>query len=89
MQSTTAPITAMATLYRNGMDELVGVVYAIPADGGRTYYLAEAHDWDADNPSGAYIGTEAGTYADPESAARIIEIRARAAQAPETLNVTL
>jgi hypothetical protein len=78
----------MATLYRDDAGDLVGAVYAIPADGGRTYYLAEAHDWGS-GITGRYIGSEAGVYADPESAARIIELRARMAQAPETVNVTL
>lgn len=87
MQSTTHTVTAKVTLYRNGRDDLIGAVYAIPAEGGRFYYLAESHDWDGDGEG--YVGREAGVYADPESAARMIEIRARAAQAPDTLNVTL
>lgn len=90
MQSTTHKLAVDVTLYRNDADDLIGAVYAIPADGGRTYYLAEAHDWGCDdNPTGAYLGCEAGVFADPASAAQIIELRARAAQAPETVNGTL
>ena len=90
MQSTTTSMTVQVTRYRNDAGDLIGVVYTIPSgQDGRTYYLAEAHDWYSDSAVDGYVATEAGTYADPESAARVIELRARLAQAPETVNETL
>lgn len=85
MQSTTHKSAVEVTLYRNGRDDLIGAVYAITAHGGRTYYLAESHDWDGDTPVGAYVGIEAGVFADPESAAAVIERRARIAQGAHLL----
>lgn len=89
MQSSTHKATVEVTLYRDGRDDLIGAVYAITAHGGRAYYLAEAHDWGGDDPTGAYVGIHAGTFADAESAARVIEMRARAAYAPDSPNTTL
>lgn len=89
MQTTTHPLNGgTVTLYRNDRHDVIGAVYAFEGYGGRSYYLAEAHDWDGEN-RGEYDPVEAGVYADAESARNVIEQRARMAQAPDTVNVTL
>lgn len=90
MQSTTHLLSTTYTRYLNSAGDLIGVVYAIPGVNGRGYYLAEAHDWDSDdNPAGAFLPIVAEVSDDPEQCVAAIERRARAAQAPDSVNVTL
>lgn len=66
---------------------LVGRIYRVTGRDTRTFWVGEAHDWDAteEETGGGYLPLNLGVFQDPTVAEAEIERRARGAQAPDTL----